>query len=260
MRANTAEGMSPRGLYRNIVEQDVNDEIRNNAIEEYLESEPLPIHLAQQISETGDRYVSDFMWLYHGHPDTGGYRRDYLPSIERNGAAYTKTLVSGVTDSGTFVHVRESEDTRLEPNDPKRYFVATLDLMTPETTEWSVARVGYETRETSYRGTPYIRRELFLSDGLRSIPGGIEDHGSKSDAIRAQKLGSKMAEHAFERMPRIVMGYQGAEFARDGVVEQLQFSAAEVIQGAERITELRHKFGHLAVWQMQQSFSQEVAV
>lgn len=260
MRANTAGEKSPQGLYRDIVECNLSDAAQNEAIAAYLDAETLPAYLVHRVNQSGDTYVPDFMWLYYGHPDTGGHNKKYLPLIERNGRNYTKSLVAGVTDGGTFIHVREVEDSSVELDDPSRYFVATLDLLTPATTEWPIARVRRERRDVAFRGPSYLHTELVLSEGLRLVPGDTEGSPSRIDGERARKLGMKLTEQAFKRMPRIVMGYQAAEFVHDGIAEQVQHSAGEVLRGAERLADLQCKFGHLPVLQVQQSFSQELAV
>lgn len=259
MRTNKTGETSPEGLYRSIVEQDMPDEMRNNAIEDYLETESLPAHLAYSIGESGDRYVPDFMWLYHGHPLTAGYNDQLLPPIERNGHAYTKTLASGITEGCVYLHVREAADPSLAPDDPDRYFVATLNLTVPKTREWRVARVDREERELSYRGQRFVRTELFLSDGLRSLPAGQEQDAAQAAGVRARKLGRLLTQQAFQRMPRVVLGHQGVEFIHDGLSERTVYSVAEVNRGAERIEDLQRKFGHLPIWSAQQSFSQEIA-
>lgn len=90
--------------------------------------------LMNEAAETGDREatIEQFMRDYAGDP----YVPSSLPEIIRHDYRYDRPILSSISDGGVLVHVRGTYDGQA-PRD-NRYFVATCDIATSETTEWRV--------------------------------------------------------------------------------------------------------------------------
>lgn len=210
-----------------------------------LERESLASFLILDSLERGEDYVPDFLWLYHG--GLGITARD-VPSVVRNDIAYSAVLASSPTASGRFLlHVREAKGSELAIEDNRRYFVALLDLMKPDTSEWPVARVRVSTRPIENSNETYTHRELVLSSGPMM---GLKDDGrellSGYEAVRARKVGSLTTRQALDRLPRIELTRHGRNVILEGMIDPTAGSMAEAVKGAARVAAYRAILGKTA--------------
>jgi hypothetical protein len=212
---------------------------------ECLEREPYAAHLVAESYGSEPRGYDDFLWAYHGRLEA----RD-PPRVERDDIEYDEILASMFTATGLLVHAREAMRARLDLDDPKRYFVATLDLETDKLTEWKVVRVETETPGNGFSGTTGLPdRELYLTDRPFKVPAGQE---SPAEDVLEEVLSDKRSDvrmlRALARLPRLKLGSQRAVFLRDNLAEGSIGGMWELNQAAGRILSLEREFGGLALW------------
>lgn len=174
-------------------------------------------------AEQGGRPVTDttydrFLWNYVGDPVTGQAANMYQSSDGQE-YCYSEPLSLSFSEEGTLAAVRRARAERLN-DPPRRYMVATADLVNRTITEWHVADVEYTWRGDS------LRTVLRLSERqYRTVPAQAE--GESDDILysilRDKSLALATAQ-ARRLMPRFVLqSHDGGNNFTDasGLTQQL---------------------------------------
>jgi hypothetical protein len=197
-------------------------------LEASLLAEPYTAHLAAALLDSPDRNLPDFFWLYHGKVNSVD-----SPEVIRDGIRYDHVITSMFTDSGHLVHARESIRADLAVDDPRRYFVVTLDLNVPRTTEWRIIKVTTEPVGNGYGG---IVRDVYLADRPLLLPAGPSGEAlTLPQSVLARKRAAAQLEEAYARLPRLRILPERTQLIHDGLIEPSRASMAALSSSVMRI-------------------------